>query len=104
VNAKDLRIKAQIVYQGPLKPPVKEGDPVGVVRVTSETTGTSNAVPIFAASSLEAGGLVSKGVDSILLGVNSYVSQAVMKFLKKAPQPEQPPTAAAVPAVSSPKT
>jgi serine-type D-Ala-D-Ala carboxypeptidase (penicillin-binding protein 5/6) len=100
VAAKDLRIKAQIVYLGPLKPPVKEGDKVAEVRITSESTGTSNAAPLYAASGLAPGGLVSKGIDSILLGVNSYVSQAVMKLLKKHQEKQQQPAAAAVPALS----
>jgi serine-type D-Ala-D-Ala carboxypeptidase (penicillin-binding protein 5/6) len=103
VAAKDLRIKAQIVYQGPLKPPVKENDRIGQVRITSESTGTSNSAPLYAAANQEAGGLVSKGIDSILLGVNSYVSEAVTKLLKKTPQPQpqqQQPAAAAAPAVS----
>jgi D-alanyl-D-alanine carboxypeptidase (penicillin-binding protein 5/6) len=49
---------------------------------------------------MEAGGMVSKGIDSVLLGVNSYVSQAVTKLLKKPPQP----AAAATPALSKPST
>ena len=100
VNAKDHGIKAQIVYLGPLKPPVKEGDRVGEVRITSEANGTSNSVPLYAAGGMEAGGMVSKGIDSVLLGVNSYVSQAVTKLLKKPPQP----AAAATPALSKPST
>jgi D-alanyl-D-alanine carboxypeptidase (penicillin-binding protein 5/6) len=100
VNAKDHRIKARIVYLGPLKPPVKEGDRVGEVRITSEANGTSNAAPLYAAADMEAGGMVSKGIDSVLLGVNSYVSQAVTKLLKKPPQP----AAAATPALSKPST
>ena len=99
-NAKDLRIKAQIVYRGPLKPPVKEGDKVGEVRVTSEASGTSNAIPLYAAADLEAGGIVSKGIDSVLLNVNSYVSAAVAKLLKKPAQP----AAAAAPALVKPGT
>jgi D-alanyl-D-alanine carboxypeptidase (penicillin-binding protein 5/6) len=102
VNAKDHRIKAQIVYLGPLKPPVKEGDRVGEVRITSEANGTSNSVPLYAAGGMEAGGMISKGIDSVLLGVNSYVSQAVTKLLKKPPQQE--PAAAATPALSKPST
>jgi D-alanyl-D-alanine carboxypeptidase (penicillin-binding protein 5/6) len=106
VNAKDLRIKAQIVYRGPLKPPVKEGDKVAEVRITSESTGTSNTAPLYAATSLEAGGIVRKGIDSVLLGVNSYVAQAVTKLLKKREeqqlQQQQPPSAAAAPASSKP--
>jgi D-alanyl-D-alanine carboxypeptidase (penicillin-binding protein 5/6) len=99
-NAKDRRIKAQIVYQGPLKPPVKEGDRVGEVRITSEANGISNSAPLYAAGDIEPGGMVSKGLDSVLLGVNSYVSKAVMKLLKKPPQP----AAAATPALSKPSS
>ncbi|MGA7327267.1 MAG: D-alanyl-D-alanine carboxypeptidase family protein [Rhodomicrobium sp.] len=98
VSAKDLHIKAQIVYLGPLKPPVKEGDKVAEVRVTSESAGTSNSAPLFAATSLEAGGIVSKGVDSVLLGVNSYLSQAVTRLLKQRLKP--PPVTTAAPAFS----
>jgi D-alanyl-D-alanine carboxypeptidase (penicillin-binding protein 5/6) len=80
--AKDQRIKAQIVYKGPLKPPVKEGDRVGEVRITSEA-GTSNSAPLYAADSIEPGGMVAKGLDSLVLGVNSFVSQAFSNLLKK---------------------
>jgi len=96
VNAKDQRIRAQIAYQGPVKPPLKEGDPVGEVRITSEA-GTSNSAPLYAAADLEAGGIIAKGVDSLLLGVNAYVSQAVTKYLKK---PHTQPVNTAVPAVT----
>ena len=99
-NAKDRRIKAQIIYQGPLKPPVKEGDRVGEVRITSEANGISNSAPLYAAGDIEPGGMVSKGLDSVLLGVNSYVSKAVTKLLKKPPQP----AAAATPALSKPSS
>jgi D-alanyl-D-alanine carboxypeptidase (penicillin-binding protein 5/6) len=71
IAAKDLRINARIVYQGPLKPPVKEGDRVGEVRITSGSTGTSSSAPLYATASLESGGIVRKGIDSVLLGVNS---------------------------------
>ena len=97
VSAKDLRIKAQIVYLGPLKPPVKEGAKVAEVRITSESNGTSNSAPLYAATDVEAGGVVSKGIDSVLLGVNSYVAQTVTKILKKEQPPQQPPAAAAAP-------
>jgi serine-type D-Ala-D-Ala carboxypeptidase (penicillin-binding protein 5/6) len=103
VAAKDLRIKAQIAYQGPLKPPVKEGARVGEVRITSESTGTSNSAPLYAAASLESGGIVRKGIDSVLLGVNSYVAQAVTKLLKKPEQPLLPQPSAAA-AATSPKS
>lgn len=103
VSGKDLRIKAQIVYQGPLKPPVKEGDKVAELRVTSESNGTSNSAPLYAATSLEAGGVIRKGIDSVLLGVNSYVTRAVTKFLQKRQEQQQQHTApatASAPALS----
>jgi len=96
VNAKDQRIRAQIAYQGPVKPPVKEGDKVAEVRITSEA-GTSNSAPLYAAVDLEAGSMVSKGIDSLLLSVNAYVSQAVTKYLKK---PHAQPVNTAAPAIS----
>ena len=94
VTAKDLRIKAQIVYLGPLKPPVVEGSKVAEVRIVSESTGASNSALLYAAASLEAGGIVSRGIDSVLLGVDTYVTRAVTKLLKKRQEP-QPQTAAA---------
>jgi D-alanyl-D-alanine carboxypeptidase (penicillin-binding protein 5/6) len=103
VAAKDMRIKAQIVYQGPLRPPVKEGDKAGEVRITSESTGTSNSAPLYTAANLEAGGLVRKGVDSVLLGVNSYVAKAVTKLLKK-PEPAAPQQPSAAAAATPPKS
>ncbi len=94
IAAKDRRIKARIVYQGPLKPPVAEGKRVGEVRITSKSNGTSNSAPLYTAASLEAGGVVRKGVDSVLLGVNAYVAQAVTKLLQKREQPAQQPATA----------
>ena len=65
VAAKDQRIKAQIVYKGPLKPPVKDGDKVAEVRITSEA-GTSNAAPLYAAEDMQPAGMVTKGIDSLV--------------------------------------
>jgi D-alanyl-D-alanine carboxypeptidase (penicillin-binding protein 5/6) len=64
VNQKQL--KAQIAYQGPLKPPVKEGERVGELRVTSES-GVSNTVPLYAAEDVPPAGVVWQGLDTALL-------------------------------------
>ncbi len=99
VNAKDLRLKGKIVYTGPLKPPVKEGDKVAQVQIFSEVTGTSNSAPLYAAAAVEPAGMFSKGLDSLLLGVNSYISDAVMetvmKLLRKRDPQATPPTRSA---------
>jgi D-alanyl-D-alanine carboxypeptidase (penicillin-binding protein 5/6) len=57
------KLKAEIVYQGPLKPPVIEGAQIASLRVTS-STGTINEVPLYAAETVETGGVVRRGLDS----------------------------------------
>lgn len=58
------RLRAEITYDGPLKPPVKKGDQVATLRVTSQTN-TVNEVPLYAAEDVEPGGLVRRGLDSL---------------------------------------
>jgi serine-type D-Ala-D-Ala carboxypeptidase (penicillin-binding protein 5/6) len=57
-------LSAQVVYDGPLKPPVKQGDKIAVLRVTSETNAV-NEVPLYAAEDVQPGGLVRRGLDSL---------------------------------------
>jgi D-alanyl-D-alanine carboxypeptidase (penicillin-binding protein 5/6) len=66
------RLKAEIVYDGPLKPPVKKGDKVGVLRVTSQS-GSVNEVPLYAAEDVEPGGLMRRGLDSLAHMALSWV-------------------------------
>ena len=58
------RLKAEIIYNGPLKPPVKKGDRVAILRVTSQANAVSE-VPLFAAEDIEPGGLMRRGLDSL---------------------------------------
>jgi serine-type D-Ala-D-Ala carboxypeptidase (penicillin-binding protein 5/6) len=66
------RLKAEIVYDGPLKPPVKKGDKVAILRVTSQTNSV-NEVPLYAAEDVEAGGLMRRGLDSLAHMALSWV-------------------------------
>lgn len=59
------KLKAEIVYQGPLKPPIKKGDEVARLRVTSSSNATSE-VPLVAMQDVEDGGLWRRGVDSLV--------------------------------------
>ena len=59
------KLKASIVYQWPLKPPVKKGDQVALLRVTTSADAMSE-VPLFAAEDVEPAGTVRRGLDSIL--------------------------------------
>lgn len=57
------KLKAEIVYNSPLKPPIRKGDKVAKLRVTSSTKAV-NEVPLYAAETVERGGLVRRGLDS----------------------------------------
>lgn len=59
------KLKGEIIYQGPLKPPIKKGDQVAVLRVTSTSNAVSEA-PLYADEDIEAGGVARKGIDSLL--------------------------------------
>jgi serine-type D-Ala-D-Ala carboxypeptidase (penicillin-binding protein 5/6) len=79
------KLKGEIVYQGPLKPPIKQGDAVGILRVTS-SSGASHDVALFAASDVKAAGIVRRGLDSL-----AHLAErgAGMAFAKIKPAPSQ---------------
>jgi D-alanyl-D-alanine carboxypeptidase (penicillin-binding protein 5/6) len=58
------RLKAEIIYDGPLKPPIKKGDKVAKLRVTTQNNSV-NEVPLYAAEDVEPGGLMRRGLDSL---------------------------------------
>jgi D-alanyl-D-alanine carboxypeptidase (penicillin-binding protein 5/6) len=58
------KLRAEITYDGPLKPPIRKGDQVAKLRVTSQTNAV-NEVPLYAAEDVEPGGLVRRGLDAL---------------------------------------
>lgn len=58
------KLAAEIVYTSPLKAPIKKGDQIAKLRVTS-TSKAVNEVPLFAAEDVETGGLMRRGFDSL---------------------------------------
>jgi D-alanyl-D-alanine carboxypeptidase (penicillin-binding protein 5/6) len=60
------RISAEIVYKAPLKPPVKKGDQVATLRISSSSS-ASGEVPLYATEDVSNGGIVRQGVDSLVL-------------------------------------
>ena len=59
------KLKAEIIYKGPLKSPIKKGDPVAILRVTS-TSQAVNELQLYAAEDVEGTGTMRRGLDSIL--------------------------------------
>lgn len=59
------KIKAQIIYEGPLKPPIKKGDRVAVLRVTAPNSAV-NEIPLYAKEDVGEGSFYMKGLESLL--------------------------------------
>ena len=64
-NMGNQKLRAHIVYQWPLKPPLKKGDQVAVLRVTTSAD-AMNEVPLYVAEDVEPAGTMRRGFDSIL--------------------------------------
>ncbi|MGE0024439.1 MAG: D-alanyl-D-alanine carboxypeptidase family protein [Hyphomicrobium sp.] len=65
------KIRGEIVYNGPLKPPVKKGDQVAMFRVTSMVPGSSEPIavsetPLYAEADVDEASFYWRGVDSLL--------------------------------------
>lgn len=70
--AQNQKLKADIIYNYPLKPPIKKGDPVAKLRVTSAAN-ASNDVQLYAADDVAPSGLWRRGLDSIALRAFSWI-------------------------------
>ena len=66
------KITARIFYRGPLMPPIKKGDQVAILRVTTATEATSE-VPLFAAEDVGKAGFVRRGLDSLLYFATRWI-------------------------------
>jgi len=60
------KLSAEIVYKAPLKPPVKKGEQVATLKISS-TSSAAAEVPLYAAEDVVNGGIVRQGVDSLVL-------------------------------------
>lgn len=65
------KIRGEIVYDGPLKPPVRKGDQVAMFRVTSTAPGSSEPIavsetPLYAENDVDEASFYWRGVDSLL--------------------------------------
>ncbi len=76
------KLKGEIIYQGPLKAPIKKGDQIATLRVSSSATtnGTPTAVsevPLHAGADVEPASFLWKGFDSLLfLGFRAVQDRA----------------------------
>lgn len=76
------RLSAEIVYQGPLKPPIAAGDQVAFLRVTSASNAINN-VPLYAAEDVAEGSIVRQGLDTLVLMAWRWVADQASDLLEK---------------------
>ena len=76
------RLTAEIVYNAPLKPPVKKGDQVAILRVTTDNNAVNN-VPLYAAEDIEEGSVVRRGLDSLAVMAWRWIADQASDLLKK---------------------
>lgn len=59
------KIKAKIIYEGPIKAPIKKGDQIATLRVTTPNSAV-NIIPLYAAEDVGEGSIFMKGAESLL--------------------------------------
>lgn len=59
------KLKGEIVYQGPIKPPIAKGQKIAKLRVTSSTSAVSE-VPLYAKEDVAQATFIRQGIDSLL--------------------------------------
>ena len=64
-NTPKSKYTAEVVYKGPLKPPIKKGDAVAVLRVTTPG-GSASEVPLVAAEDVARSNVLARGLDSLV--------------------------------------
>ena len=58
------RLRGELVYASPLKAPIKKGDEVAKLRVSSSSSAMQE-VPLYAAEDVAEGGVMRRGIDSL---------------------------------------
>ncbi len=86
-NIKQRKLRGAIVYSGPVIAPVKEGDRIGELRVSSDNGITSSA-PLFAAESIGKSGMIGQGFDSILAMFDIAFETVMAKLIHRHHQDE----------------
>lgn len=59
------KLKGEIIYVGPLKAPIRKGDPVAMLRVTSSSQAV-NEVQLYAGEDVERAGIMRRGLDTLV--------------------------------------
>ncbi|MGA8691629.1 MAG: D-alanyl-D-alanine carboxypeptidase family protein [Methyloceanibacter sp.] len=61
------KVNAQIVYDGPIKAPIRKGDQVAVLRITAADTAATNEIPLYAGEDVGRSNFAMRGLDSLMV-------------------------------------
>jgi serine-type D-Ala-D-Ala carboxypeptidase (penicillin-binding protein 5/6) len=61
------KVSASVVYQGPIKAPIRKGDRVAVLRITSAESSATNDIPLYAGDDIDQSNFAMRGLDSLLV-------------------------------------
>jgi D-alanyl-D-alanine carboxypeptidase (penicillin-binding protein 5/6) len=64
-SEQEAKLRAHVVYDGPLKAPIRKGDQVAMLRVAAEN-GATNEIPLFAGQDVAQSNFMSRGLDSLV--------------------------------------
>ena len=60
------QVQAQIRYMGPIKAPIRKGDQVATLRISTTDTPATNDIPLYAATDIETGNFAMRGLGSLM--------------------------------------
>lgn len=61
------KVSAYIVYNGPIKAPIRKGDQVATLRVTAAESQATNDIPLYAGDDIERSNFAMRGLDSLFV-------------------------------------
>ena len=61
------KVNAQIVYDGPIKAPIRKGDQVAVLRITAADTAATNEIPLYAGEDVGRSNFAMRGLNSLMV-------------------------------------
>ena len=61
------QVTARIVYDGPIKAPIRKGDQVATLRVTAADTKATNDIPLYAGEDVGQSNFAMRGLDSLFV-------------------------------------
>jgi D-alanyl-D-alanine carboxypeptidase (penicillin-binding protein 5/6) len=61
------KVTAQIVYDGPIKAPIKKGDQIAVLKITAADSSATNEILLYAGTDVGQSSFAMRGIDSLLV-------------------------------------